>query len=86
MKKLIQFAGISVTGLFLAISSQTFAQAPATSLAELLNNVEQDRVAQSAEHRDREQRFQQQANQQQSILDDTKARRRDSQYSVDADF
>ncbi len=74
MKKLIQFAGISVTGLFLAISSQTFAQAPATSLAELLNNVEQDRVAQSAEHRDREQRFQQQANQQQSILDDTKAR------------
>jgi len=74
VKKLIQFAGISVTGLFLAISSQTFAQAPATSLAELLNNVEQDRVAQSAEHRDREQRFQQQANQQQSILDDTKAR------------
>lgn len=74
MKKIIQFAGISVTGLFLAISSQAFAQTPATSLSELLNNVEQDRVAQSAEHRDREQRFQQQANQQQQILDDTKAR------------
>lgn len=74
MKKLIQLAGISVTGLFLAISSQTFAQAPASTLSELLNNVEQDRVAQSAEHRDREQRFQQQANQQQQILDDTKAR------------
>lgn len=74
MKKIIQFAGITVTGLFLAISSQTFAQTPATSLAELLSNVEQDRVAQSAEHRDREQRFQQQANQQQTILDDTKAR------------
>lgn len=74
MKKIIQLAGISVTGLFLAISSQTYAQQPATSLAELLNNVEQDRVAQSAEHREREQRFQQQANQQQQILDDTKAR------------
>ena len=74
MKKIIQFAGITVTGLFLAISSQTYAQAPATSLSELLNNVEQDRVAQSAEHREREQRFQAQANQQQQILDDTKAR------------
>lgn len=74
MKKIIQFAGITVTGLFLAISSQTYAQAPATSLSELLNNVEQDRVAQSAESREREQRFQQQANQQQQILDDTKAR------------
>lgn len=74
MKKIIQFAGITVTGLFLAISSQTYAQAPATSLSELLSNVEQDRVAQSAEHREREQRFQSQANQQQQILDDTKAR------------
>ncbi len=74
MRKIIQLAGISVTGLFLAISSQTYAQQPAASLAELLNNVEQDRVAQSAEHREREQRFQQQANQQQQILDDTKAR------------
>jgi len=74
VKKIIQFAGITVTGLFLAISSQTYAQAPATSLSELLNNVEQDRVAQSAEHREREQRFQAQANQQQQILDDTKAR------------
>ncbi len=74
MKKIIKFAGISVTGLFLAISSQSYAQQPATTLAELLNNVEQDTVAQSAEHREREQRFQQQANQQQQILDETKAR------------
>ncbi len=74
MKKIIQLAGISVTGLFLAISSQSYAQQPASSLAELLNNVEQDRVAQSQEHREREQRFQQQANQQQQILDETKAR------------
>lgn len=74
MKKIIKFAGISATGLFLAISSQAFAQAPATSLAELLSNVEQDRVAQSQEHREREQRFQQQANQQQQILDETTTR------------
>lgn len=74
MKKIIQLAGISVTGLFLAISSQSYAQQPAASLAELLNNVEQGRVAQSQEHREREQRFQQQANQQQQILDDVKSR------------
>jgi len=74
VKKIIKFAGISVTGLFLAISSQSYAQQPASTLAELLNNVEQDRVTQSAEHREREQRFQQQANQQQQILDETKAR------------
>lgn len=74
MKNIIKFAGISVTGLFLAISSQSYAQQPATTLAELLTNVEQDRVTQSAEHREREQRFEQQANQQQQIVDETKAR------------
>ncbi|MGJ8690746.1 MAG: MotA/TolQ/ExbB proton channel family protein [Gammaproteobacteria bacterium] len=74
MKKIIKLAGISASGLILAISSQAFAQAPATSLAELLNNVEQDRVAQSQEHRERETRFQQQANQQQQILDETTTR------------
>lgn len=74
MKKIIKLAGISASGLILAISSQAFAQGPATSLAELLNNVEQDRVAQSQEHRERETRFQQQANQQQQILDETTTR------------
>jgi len=74
VKKIIKLAGISASGLILAISSQAFAQGPATSLAELLNNVEQDRVAQSQEHRERETRFQQQANQQQQILDETTTR------------
>jgi len=74
VKNIIKFAGISMTGLFLAISSQSYAQQPATTLAELLSNVEQDRVTQSAEHLEREQRFQQQANQQQQIVDETKAR------------
>lgn len=74
MKKIIKLASISVTGLLLAVSSQVYAQQPATSLSELLNNVEQDRVAQSQEYREREQRFQQQANQQQQVLDETKSR------------
>jgi biopolymer transport protein ExbB len=74
VNKIIRFAGISVTGLLLAVSSQSYAQQPASTLAELLDNVEQDRVSQTAEHREREQRFQQQANQQQQILDETKAR------------
>lgn len=73
MKKIIKLAGIAVTGLFLAISTQSYAQQPA-SLSDLLNAVEQDRVAQSEEHREREQRFQQQANNQQQIVDEAKAR------------
>ena len=74
MKKIIKLASISVTGLVMSVSSQVYAQQPASSLQELLNNVEQDRVAQSQEHREREQRFQQQTNQQQQILEETLAR------------
>ena len=75
MKKIIKLASISVTGLLLSVSAQVYAQQPAaTSLRELLNNVEQDRVAQSQEHREREQRFQQQTNQQQQILEETLGR------------
>lgn len=74
MKKIIKLASISVTGLLLSVSSQVYAQTAASSLQELLTNVEQDRVAQSQEHREREQRFQQQTNQQQQILDETLAR------------
>ena len=74
MKKIIKLASISVTGLVLSVSAQVYAQQPAATLQELLNNVEQDRVAQSQEHREREQRFQQQTNQQQQILEETLAR------------
>ncbi|MDO9318771.1 MAG: MotA/TolQ/ExbB proton channel family protein [Gammaproteobacteria bacterium] len=73
MKKIIKFASISATGLLLSVSSLSYAQQPA-SLSDLLNAVEQDRVAQSQEHREREQRFQQQANNQQQIVDEVKAR------------
>lgn len=75
MKKIIKLASLSVTGLLLSVSAQVYAQQPAaTSLQELLNNVEQDRVGQSQEHREREQRFQQQTNQQQQILEETLGR------------
>lgn len=73
MKTIIKFASISVTGLLLTVANPVFAQQTASSLSELLNNVEQDRVSQSQEHREREQRFQQEANSQQQILDDTLA-------------
>ena len=67
-KNIIKLAGISLTGLFLAVSTQAFAQQPAANLAELLSNVEQNRVLESQDAREREQRFQQQVNQQQQIL------------------
>jgi biopolymer transport protein ExbB len=74
VKSIIKLASISVTGLFLTVVTPVFAQQPASSLSELLNNVEQDRVTQSQEHREREQRFQQEANSQQQILTETRNR------------
>lgn len=73
-KNIIKLAGISFTGLFLAVSTQAFAQQPAANLAELLRNVEENRVLESQDAREREQRFQQQVNQQQQILDETRSR------------
>ncbi|MDX1490025.1 MAG: MotA/TolQ/ExbB proton channel family protein [Pseudohongiellaceae bacterium] len=74
MKTITKLASISVTGLLLAVASPVFAQQQASSLNELLNNVEQDRVNQSQEHREREQRFQQQVDSQQQILEETRNR------------
>lgn len=71
-KNIIKFAGISLTGLFLAVSSQAFAQQPASSMSELLRNVEENRVLESQEHREREQRFQQQVNQREQILEEVR--------------
>lgn len=67
-KNIIKLAGISVTGLFLAVSTQAYAQQPASSLTELLRNVEENQVVESDAAREREQRFQQQVNQQEQIL------------------
>jgi len=71
MNKLIKFATLSAAGLFL---SATVIAQPAPSLTDLLRDVEQGRIAESQEHRDREQRFQQQANEQQQILTETRQR------------
>lgn len=71
-KNIIKFAGISVTGLFLAMSSHVFAQQTAGSMSELLRNVEENRVLESQEHREREQRFEQQVNQRQQILEEVR--------------
>jgi biopolymer transport protein ExbB len=73
-KNIIKIAGISFTGMILTVSTQVFAQQPASSLAELLRNVEENRISESQEHREREQRFQQQVNQQQQILTETRTR------------
>lgn len=73
-KNIIKLAGISLTGVFLAVSTQAYAQQPAANLSELLRNVEENRVVESQEAREREQRFQQQVNQQEQILQETRDR------------
>ncbi|MDT8428837.1 MAG: MotA/TolQ/ExbB proton channel family protein [Pseudomonadales bacterium] len=74
MKTIIKKTSIiAAASLALSLSSQVFAQ-QASSLTQLLQNVEQDRVAESQQHREREQRFQQEVNNQQQILDETRQR------------
>ena len=57
-------------------SESTLQVNQAGSLDELLRNVEQRRVVESAEHREREQRFQNDRAQQAQMLDDARAERR----------
>lgn len=71
-KNIIKLAGISFTGLMLAVSSQAFAQQTVGSMSELLRSVEENRVLESTEHREREQRFQQQVNQREQILEEVR--------------
>ena len=72
MKNLIKITSLAV-GVFLFTGSpQLFAQA--TSLGNLLELVEQDRVAESEEYLQRAQEFEQNANRQQEILDITNDR------------
>src|SRR5690554_2653275 len=54
------------------MSSQVFAQQSAGNMSELLRNVEENRVLESAEHQEREQRFQQQVNQREQILEEVR--------------
>ena len=72
MKNLIKTTSLVTATLLFANSTQVFAQA--TSLSDLLNLVENDRVAESAEYQQRVQEFEQNANRQQQILDTTNSR------------
>ena len=72
MKQLINITSL-LTALVLSIASAQVA-GQATSLANLLDLVENDRVAESEEYQARVQEFEQNAARQQEILDTTKQR------------
>ena len=73
MKNLIKITSLTVAGLLFVSSTQLMAQ-QASTLADLLNLVELDRIAESEEYRQRLQEFEQNANRQQEILDTTDGR------------
>lgn len=70
MRKLIKITNLTAATVLFASATQIFAQG-ASSLANLLDLVEQDRVSESAEYRQRIQEFEQNVNRQQEILDTT---------------
>jgi biopolymer transport protein ExbB len=72
VKYLQRITGLAAATFLFAGSTQIFAQA--TSLSNLLDLVENDRVAESAEYLQRVQEFEQNANRQQQILDTTNER------------
>lgn len=74
MNNIIRITSLSVASLLLAVTTPVFAQQPATSLSNLLQLVEQDRVVETEEYRRREAEFQSAATQQQQILDTTRSR------------
>ena len=72
MKNLTKITSVALGVFLFTGSSQLFAQA--TSLGNLLDLVEQDRVAESEEYTQRVQEFEQNANRQQEIVDITNDR------------
>lgn len=75
MKNIKRITCLTAAALLLAISAQVFAQQQlASSLSDLLDLVENDRIAESAEYRQRLQEFEQNANRQQQILTTTEDR------------
>ena len=73
MKNLMKITSLTVAGLLFVSTTQLMAQ-QASTLGDLLNLVEGDRVAESEEYRQRLQEFEQNANRQQEILDITDGR------------
>ena len=82
MKNLIKITSLTVAGLLFVSSTQLMAQ-QASTLADLLNLVEGDRIAESDEYRQRLQEFEQNANRQQEILDTTDGRVVDQERTQD---
>ena len=74
MKNLVKFTGLTATACLLGLTSNFVLAQNAASLSGLLDLVENDRIAESAEYVQRQQEFQQSANNQQQILDTTNDR------------
>ncbi len=74
MKNLIKITGLTATACLLGLTSNLVLAQNAASLSGLLDLVENDRIAESAEYVQRQQEFQQSANNQQQILDTTNNR------------
>ncbi len=74
MRTLIKITGLTAAVCALGLTSNLVLAQNATSLSGLLDLVENDRVSESAEYRQRQQEFQSNANRQQQILDTTNER------------
>lgn len=74
MRKLIKITGLAATACLLGLTSNFASAQAASSLSNLLELVENDRVAESAAYRERQQEFESNANRQQEILDETNER------------
>jgi biopolymer transport protein ExbB len=74
MKNLLKITGLTATACLLGLTSNLVLAQNASSLAGLLDLVETDRIAESAEYIQRQQEFEQSANNQQQVLDTTNER------------
>ncbi|PCI76492.1 MAG: energy transducer TonB [SAR86 cluster bacterium] len=74
MRNLIKITGLTATACLLGLTSNLVLAQGATTLSGLLDLVENDRIAESAEYVQRQQEFEQNANRQQQILDTTNER------------
>jgi len=74
MRSLIKITGLTATACLLGLTSNLVLAQNATTLSGLLDMVENDRIAESAEYVRRQQEFEQNANRQRQILDTTNER------------
>ena len=74
MKNFIKLTGLTATACVFGLAANFATAQTASSLSGLLDLVERDKVAESAEYRQRQQEFQQNANRQEQILQTTNER------------